>query len=165
MTAPVLRAEGETARIDRALEDRLIALAEVHGKARILLHGDPAAKLHEMVIAADGDQFWPPHPNPSAEKSWRALRGRIGVALFDGPSAERIDAVHVLSPDAIAELRLSADRWHTVAPLDAMVVYKETALGPHRATRFSEPADGREALRDRIRARAERDLSDSASDG
>lgn len=144
----------------RRLKDE--ARASGTGRARLLLHGDPGAALHEMLIAASKDTYWPPHLNTRGAKSWRIVEGAAACFVFSKTGG--VDSCTVL--DANAEkgpfmLRLSEPFWHTVLPLSEPAVYVETTGGPFEGNVFADwapksadTAEGR-AFVDMLRATAQ----------
>jgi cupin fold WbuC family metalloprotein len=109
------------------------------GRARLLLHGDRADNLHEMVIALPSDSCDHPHINFKSGKSFLALAGRFAVLCFSDDGTEI--TAHVLAGDerwaGARILRLRKPVWHTVIPLDGDTVFLETIIGPFEGNKFA----------------------------
>jgi len=109
------------------------------GRARLLLHGDRADNLHEMVIALPSNSCDHPHINFKSGKSFLALSGRFAVLCFSDDGTEI--TAHVLAGDerwtGARMLRLRKPVWHTIIPLDGDTVFLETIIGPFEGNRFA----------------------------
>ena len=102
-------------------------------RARLNMHHSEDDQVQEMVIAFCRDSLNPPHRHLGKTESLHALEGRALICFFDneGTVTEKVvigGPGHGLPP----LYRLSAPRWHTVVPLDDMVVVHEVAMGPFR---------------------------------
>lgn len=109
------------------------AAAAPRGRYRLCLHHDAADAIQEMVICVRGYAYFRPHRHPSGRsESYHVIEGRLGIVFFDdaGAPTERL----VLgAPGEAADgfmYRLSAPRWHFVAPLGPWTIYHETLTGP-----------------------------------
>jgi len=119
--------------VDRHMIDKLIASAQQEPKrrARFNLHRTDGNAIQEMIIAFCGDSLNMPHRHHGKSESMHVLRGRVSVVIFDdgGKIMRRI----TLGPPWGAEpcvLRMEAPLWHTVIPIDDVVVVHETTNGP-----------------------------------
>lgn len=130
---PVAQVTGEV--VARLKEQ---ARASRQAKCRLLLHCDPDAALHEMVIVLPKGGYVQPHENTRSSKSYHLVDGSMVVVLFDRDG--RITQVCRMgdrSPDQTRILRMSATVFHTVIPTTDQVVFVETILGPFRGTVYA----------------------------
>jgi len=107
------------------------ACSEPMRRARLNLHHSEGDHVQEMLIAFCRDSLNPPHRHRGKSESIHVIEGRLAIVFFDdsgrvterlylGPAGGRWPSLY----------RLAAPRWHTVIPLDEMVVIHETASGP-----------------------------------
>ena len=134
MTA-VFRNADDVIVVDRPWIDRVIAHAQAEPlrRARLNLHHSEDDPVQEMLIAFCDDSLNPPHRHLGKTESLHALEGRAAIVFFDedGVVTRRvtIGAPGTMLPPLY---RLSAPTWHTVIPLDPVVVLHEVAMGPFR---------------------------------
>lgn len=135
--------------VDQALIDRTLARAAraPRGRARVLLHGDPGAALHEMLIALPAHSCDVPHINDRSAKSFHVLRGEVALMRFDAQGTQVTPWRLGAPPGAgVCHIRLEQPCWHTLIPLGGPVVFIETILGPFTGNRFApwapQPAQG-----------------------
>lgn len=108
-------------------------------RARVLLHGATEAALHEMVIVMSRGQYMPPHRNDRSAKSWLVLEGSFVLVRFDDYGAIRDHHGLAAGRGGGAFMaRIECPVWHTCIPMTELVVFIETGLGPHVATRFAD---------------------------
>jgi cupin fold WbuC family metalloprotein len=108
------------------------------GKARVLLHQDPQAGLHEMLIIHTFGRYIQPHINDQSAKSFLVLLGEMIVVLYD--SSGSIQTCHRLSglkDDSPFYLRLEEPIFHTLVPVTNTVAFIETITGPHVQTNYA----------------------------
>ncbi|WP_376967315.1 WbuC family cupin fold metalloprotein (plasmid) [Azospirillum sp. A26] len=115
------------------------AAAAPRRRARILLHGDPAASRHEMLIAMGLGQYLPPHRNESGAKSYTLLEGALVLVRFDDDGTVR-DHQWLAGnrPSVPFMARFERPVWHMCLYVSDPVVYIEHVPGPHTATRFAD---------------------------
>ncbi len=113
--------------------ERLKSIARVHPlrRARLCLHRSDSDDVQEMVIAAHKSCLFRPHRHPEKTESFQIIEGRQIVLLFqpDGTPMQSIFLGPLPSGGQIA-YRLCVPFFHTVLPIDEVVVYMETASGP-----------------------------------
>jgi cupin fold WbuC family metalloprotein len=138
MTA-VFRNIGPLIEVDDATIDMLIEAAgtEPKRRARLNLHNSDDDLLHEMIIAFRKDSLNMPHRHVGKSESMHVIRGRVVVICFDdaGSPTRRVtlgrDPLQTKwGPQAPIVFRMAAPIWHTVIPLDDVVVVHETTNGP-----------------------------------
>lgn len=143
------------------------ATVSARQRARILLHGDPSALRHEMLIAMGGGQYLPPHRNDYGSKTYIVLEGAMVVVRFK-EDGSILDYQRLASGDAQVPFmaRISSPVWHTCLYETKFVIYIENVQGPHKATVFADwapAADSPEgaayltALHDRLRDQRSRE--------
>jgi cupin fold WbuC family metalloprotein len=136
MTA-VFRNIGPIIEVDDATIDMLIEASgtEPKRRARLNLHNSDDDLLHEMIIAFRKDSLNMPHRHAGKSESMHILLGRVDIVFFDddGRKTRRIrlgnDGTHV-GPTNPWVFRMAAPLWHTVIPVDDIVVVHETTNGP-----------------------------------
>jgi cupin fold WbuC family metalloprotein len=107
-------------------------------RARLNLHHSEDDRVQEMLIAFCKDAIFAPHRHMGKSESICVIEGRLLVVFFD--DSGRVTRRLHLGPSGSgwpSLYRLAAPAWHTVIPLDDMVVIHETASGPF--SRESEP--------------------------
>jgi cupin fold WbuC family metalloprotein len=151
MTA-VFRNIGPVIEVDDATIDMLIEASgtEPKRRARLNLHNSDDDLLHEMIIAFRKDSLNMPHRHVGKSESMHVIRGRVEVIIFDdvgnvtrrvklrafdqprhwGRDSAPLDLAHVF--------RMAAPLWHTVIPVDDVVVVHETTNGPFVAGKNME---------------------------
>ncbi|MGA9598882.1 MAG: WbuC family cupin fold metalloprotein [Methylocystis sp.] len=136
------------------------ARAEPLRRARLNLHHSEDAAVQEMLIAFCDDSLIPPHRHIGKSESLHALEGRALIVFFDDEGAITRDLVIGAAGTGLPSLyRLAASHWHTVIPLDDMVVIHEVTTGPFRREEGPAPSwtpKGEAELRaliDQIKAR------------
>lgn len=134
MTA-VFRNIGPIIEVDDATIDMLIEAAafEPKRRARLNLHNSDDDLLHEMIIAFRKDSLNMPHRHVGKSESMHVMLGRVDIVTFDddGHPLRRIrigDLTHCRFHSTI--FRMAAPLWHTVIPIDDVVVVHETTNGP-----------------------------------
>ena len=120
-------------------------------RARLNLHRSDDDQVQEMLIAFCRDTLNAPHRHLAKSESLHALEGRALICFFgdDGTVTKRLT---IGGPDTgLPPLyRLSSPRWHTVIPLDEIVVVHEVTMGPFRREQDIVPSwmpKGEDALR------------------
>ena len=147
MTA-VFRNVGPLIEVDDAMIEMLVEASgtEPKRRARLNLHNNDDDLLHEMIIAFRKDSLNMPHRHVGKSESMHVMRGRVDVVIFDDDGREsrrvRLCAKGRGMPSATIGLpcvfRMAAPLWHTVIPLDDVVVVHETTNGPFQPGRNME---------------------------
>jgi len=117
------------------------ARREPKRRARLNLHHSEEDPVQEMLIAFCKDSLNAPHRHRGKSESIHVIEGRALVVFFDdggrvtrrlhlGPPGGRLPSLY----------RLAAPTWHTVIPLDDIVVIHETASGPFSPDNELPPA-------------------------
>ena len=116
------------------------ARAEPLRRARLNLHHSEADAVQEMLIAFCGDSLSPPHRHIGKSESLHVVEGRALIVFFDenGATKRRI-AIGGVGTGLPALYRLAAQHWHTIIPLDEMVVIHEVTTGPFRREQERPP--------------------------
>jgi cupin fold WbuC family metalloprotein len=143
MTA-VYRNIGPIIEVDDATIDMLIEASGMEPKrrARLNLHNSDDDLLHEMIIAFRKDSLNMPHRHVGKSESMYVMRGRVDVVIFDDKGNEmrrrRLGSRDICEgagnyPGYVClpcMFRMAAPLWHTVIPIDDVVVVHETTNGP-----------------------------------
>lgn len=141
--AAVFRNTDDIVVVDRTWIERIKtnAATEPLRRARLNLHRSEDDMVQEMLIACCDDSLNPPHRHLGKTESLHALEGRVRIVFFDD-KGEVTRQIEIGGPDSgLSTLyRLSAPLWHTVVPLDPIVVLHEVAMGPFRKTTDTMPA-------------------------
>jgi cupin fold WbuC family metalloprotein len=134
MTA-VFRNIGPIIEVDDATIDMLIEASgtEPKRRARLNLHNSDDDLIHEMIIAFRKDSLNMPHRHVGKSESMHVILGNVDVVIFDneGHETRRVK----LSDSSLRRIhpsifRMAAPLWHTVIPIDDVVVVHETTNGP-----------------------------------
>src|SRR5580698_1611995 len=134
MTA-VFRNIGPIIEVDDATIAMLIeaSATEPKRRARLNLHNSDADLLHEMIIAFRKDSLNMPHRHVGKSESMHVMRGRVDIVFFDDVGKQsrrvRLSANEGWNPNP-SVFRMAAPLWHTVIPVDDVVVVHETTNGP-----------------------------------
>lgn len=133
--ARVIKNELEICTISQDLIDRLKrnAALEPLRRARFNLHVSENDTVQEMVIAFCSDSLNPIHRHLGRTESLHAIEGRAEIVIFNDQGDLRERIVIGASGTGLPTIyRLSAPLWHTVIPLDSVVVLHEVAMGPFK---------------------------------
>jgi cupin fold WbuC family metalloprotein len=109
-------------------------------RARLNLHLSTDDQVQEMLIAFCKDSLNAPHRHIGKSESIHVIEGRVLVVFFheDGTVSRRI----VLGPFGTRLphiYRLASPEWHTVVPLDELVVIHEVTSGPFQQLKDDSP--------------------------
>jgi cupin fold WbuC family metalloprotein len=141
MTA-VFRNIGPIIEVDDATIDMLIEASgtEPKRRARLNLHNSDDDLLHEMIIAFRKDSLNMPHRHVGKSESMHVIVGRVLVVMFDdaGNETRRIRLGAPKWSGIPTVFRMAAPLWHTVIPIDDVVVVHETTNGPFIAGKNME---------------------------
>jgi cupin fold WbuC family metalloprotein len=119
------------------------ARAEPLRRARLNLHHSEDAAVQEMLIAFCADSLILPHRHIGKSESLHAVEGRALIVFFDDEGAVTRKLVIGAAGTGLPALyRLAAPHWHTVIPLDEMVVIHEVTTGPFRREQGGAPLWG-----------------------
>jgi cupin fold WbuC family metalloprotein len=160
--ASVFRHSDDVIVVDEGWIERVknVARAEPLRRARLNLHHSEDEAVQEMLIAFCGDSLSPPHRHIGKSESLHAVEGRALIVFFDDEGAITRDLVIGAAGTGLPVLyRLAAPHWHTVIPLDDIVVIHEVATGPFRREQGAAPLwapvgeDGLRELIGQIKAR------------
>lgn len=116
--------------------DALVARAQAHPRRRLNwnFHPDPGHPCHRLAIALEPDSYIPPHAHAAPEKgeTLLALRGRIGLLIFD--EAGEFTDRRVLSPGGpCCGATLPPGTLHSLVALESGSVFFEAKAGPYAA--------------------------------
>jgi glucose-6-phosphate isomerase len=110
-------------------------------RARLNLHQSDDDQVQEMLIAFCHDSLNAPHRHIGKSESLHAIEGRALIIFFDEDgSIKRRITIGSAGSRLPPWYRLSSSEWHTVIPLDDMVVIHETTTGPFRPSKDVVPA-------------------------
>jgi len=101
-------------------------------RARFNLHRSDDDLLHEMIIAFRGDSLNMPHRHVGKSESLHVIEGALEIVMFDD-DGHQTRRVMLSAPDGYrlpAIFRMDAPVWHTVIPLEDIVVVHEVTNGP-----------------------------------
>lgn len=122
-------------------EVKSLAKRSLLRRARLNLHHNSDNLVQEMIIVLCKDTLIKPHRHQNKTESLHVIEGRAGIFFFDdkGDVTRKFCIGDVHSGIPIL-YRISSPDWHTVVPLDDIVVMHEVAEGPfdHRHNSFPE---------------------------
>jgi cupin fold WbuC family metalloprotein len=104
---------------------------ETKFNARVCLHEEPNAALHEMIICQRRDQVHPPKRHPARDKTFLVLRGTLLVSIFN--EVGEVTKTWTLQPesrDKVFSVRVPAGVFHCDFALTETAVHLETTQGP-----------------------------------
>jgi cupin fold WbuC family metalloprotein len=102
-------------------------------RARLNLHKSADDQVQEMLIAFCGDSLNAPHRHVGKSESMHLIEGRVLVVFFDEEGmVTRRQELGGPGTNLASLYRLSSPEWHTVVPLDDVVVIHEVTTGPFR---------------------------------
>ena len=113
--------------------DQVINCARSHKlqRARINLHPDDNALVHEMIIALTDKSIVQPHKHPDKCESFHLLRGCLKISFFDDDGSPLSHLDFVLSTsDGNLVYRLNSPLFHSVQSLTPLSLFHETTSGP-----------------------------------
>lgn len=141
--AAVFRNEDDLIVVDESWIERVkqSAKGEPLRRARLNLHRSEDDQVQEMLIAFCRDSLNSPHRHFAKSESLHAIEGRALILFFDD-TGEVKRRIKIGGPGSgLPPLyRLCSPDWHTVIPLDDMVVIHEVTTGPFRRERDILPA-------------------------
>lgn len=143
MTA-VFRNVGPLIEVDDAMIEMLVEASgsEPKRRARLNLHNNDDDLLHEMIIAFRKDSLNMPHRHVGKSESMHIMRGRVDVVIFDDDGNAkrrvRLGSPREWTPKMPSVFRMAAPLWHTVIPVDDIVIVHETTNGPFQPGRNME---------------------------
>ena len=110
-------------------------------RARLNLHQSNDDKVQEMLIAFCGNSLNAPHRHVGKSESMHVIEGRVLIVFFneDG-SVMRRQLLGAPGTNLASLYRLCSPDWHTVIPLDDIVVIHEVTTGPFRARSETQPS-------------------------
>jgi cupin fold WbuC family metalloprotein len=110
-------------------------------RARLNLHHSEDDQVQEMLIAFCKDSINYPHRHLAKSESMHMVEGRVLVVFFadDGCITRRL-RLGAPGTGLPCLYRLAAPEWHTVIPLDDIVVIHETTTGPFLREHDSPPS-------------------------
>lgn len=120
--------------VDASWLDKLqaAAIADPLKRARLCLHRDVNALVHEMIIVFHRDSYVRPHRHHNKSESFHVIRGHLGVILFgDNGRVERVITMSDSRQGQPAIYRLNASRWHSVIVLSEWACIHEVTTGPY----------------------------------
>lgn len=121
-------------------------------RARLCLHRDNQAAVHEMLIAFCRDSLVRPHRHFDKSESFFMLEGSVTVLVFDdgGCRISRTD-LGPLGTGLPFMYRIDGPAWHALVPLSEYAVVHEVTKGPFRQDDGSfapwAPAEGPDLAR------------------
>jgi cupin fold WbuC family metalloprotein len=117
-----------TAELDQLRE---AARTSPSGRARYCFHEDATSVVHDMLIAFAGRSEVRPHRHLRKSETLHAVEGNFDVVVFDerGHELRRI-RMGPAGGDRTLMYRMPPGVWHTVVPLEDMVVLHEVTQGP-----------------------------------
>ena len=117
------------------------ARASASGRARYCFHDDAGSLVHDMLIAFAGRCDVRPHRHMRKAETLHAVEGRFDVIVFDDAGSE-LRRIQMGPPESGRALlyRMPAGIWHTVLPLDDMVLLHEVTQGPFVPEETEYPA-------------------------
>ena len=119
------------------------ARAEPLRRARLNLHHSENDNVQEMLIAFCADSLIPPHRHIGKSESLHAVEGRALIVFFDDEGAITRDLIIGAPGTGLPALyRLAAPHYHTVIPLDEIVIIHEVTTGPFRREQGGAPLWG-----------------------
>ena len=142
--SPLLLDESAFAVLRRAAEQSPLR------RARVCMHQDDDAVVHEMLIVLLRGVYIRPHKHPGKAESFHLIRGHAGVTFYDdsGATVEQF----TLGPAAAGlpfYYRIDDAVFHSQVVLSDDVVFHESTAGPFRrewsrgGAMVSSGADGR----------------------
>jgi cupin fold WbuC family metalloprotein len=109
------------------------ALSHPLHRSRLCLHHSDDDHVHEMIIALARDCVFQPHRHLSKSESYHMIDGRMALLTFtdDGMPSYAILFTPPGGGGAVC-FRLSKSVYHTVLPLDEVVIFQEVTAGPFK---------------------------------
>lgn len=110
------------------------AAAAPKRRARLCLHADDAAPVHQMVVALCADSAIAPHRHDAKPESFHVVDGDLAILLFaDDGAVERVIRLGAPGSGKPFMCRIAASAWHSVVAESTCAIFHETTAGPFRA--------------------------------
>jgi cupin fold WbuC family metalloprotein len=111
-----------------------VALQSPLRRSRFCLHRSDSDLLHEMIIVLAEDCTFRPHRHEAKSESYHMIEGRMAFIMFsDDGTPSHAELLAPPGQDGTICFRMSDPIYHAVLPLDELVVYQETTIGPFKA--------------------------------
>lgn len=104
------------------------AAASSRLRARICLHANVDAPIHEMVIVHHRSCYVRPHRHPRKWESLSLVEGEATIPFFDDKG--RLFEEQLLGPSGISIARIPVNVWHGLVIHSEWFVFHEIAPGP-----------------------------------
>lgn len=104
------------------------AAASPRLRARICLHENVAAPVHEMVIVHHRSCYVRPHRHPRKPESLTVLEGEAVALFFDDAAA--IASARRIAAGAATICRVPVNAWHGLVIESEWLVFYEVSAGP-----------------------------------
>jgi cupin fold WbuC family metalloprotein len=127
----VLYSSDTITRVTRADLELLKERARKNPRRRVRLCAHPSVEdtLHEMIIVHSKGNYVRPHKHPQKSESFHIIEGNLVVTIFDDAGTVT-QSLAIGSGNSLLYYRLSEPAFHTVIPIDDVVVFHETTNGP-----------------------------------
>jgi cupin fold WbuC family metalloprotein len=129
----VLYSSDTITRVTRADLELLKDRARKNPRRRVRLCAHPSVEdtLHEMIIVHSKGNYVRPHRHPQKSESFHIIEGNLVVTIFDDAgTVKQLLPMGSESGSGLLYYRLSEPAFHTVIPMDDVVVFHETTNGP-----------------------------------
>lgn len=128
--------------VDADLLDALSREARAHprGRRNLNFHASADAPCQRLLNAIEPGSYVPPHRHldPAKDESIIALRGHLGVVIFD--EGGEVRETGVLAPGGVALVNIPHGTYHTVMALEPGTVFFEAKAGPYEPLTAEERA-------------------------
>ena len=129
--------------INRTLLDELVAQAQAAPRRRknLNVHRSEQEPCNRLFNALEPDSYIPPHCHSAATKdeTFIMVRGRMGVATFDGTGRVRETALLAAEGESLA-VTIPHGVFHTMVALEPGTIFFEAKAGPYQPLQPQEKA-------------------------
>lgn len=108
------------------LDNFMLEISDLRCNARLCLHADPSALLHDMIVMEWAQRYFPPHRHPATTETITSIAGNLTVTIYH--RGEQSKSTYTLRPGM--SIIIPKNAYHQITNSNPYSVYREVKLGP-----------------------------------